>query len=136
MNNFLELCKLRQSCRGFSEQPVEHDKLVQCVEAVHHQFQGSILFYLFLKSKFFQFKGKTNCACNFIAYRFVFRTKKYCLKSRFCGFSFVLWFLPNTHKQQLKTALKRRFFVVFSLLLNLIVIYCRNSCTFAPRNRY
>ncbi|MDR1402461.1 MAG: nitroreductase family protein [Tannerellaceae bacterium] len=33
MNNFLELCKSRQSCRGFSEQPVEHDKLAQCVEA-------------------------------------------------------------------------------------------------------
>jgi nitroreductase len=33
MSDFLELCKLRQSCRGFSEQPVEHDKLVQCVEA-------------------------------------------------------------------------------------------------------
>jgi nitroreductase len=33
MDGFLELCKLRQSCRGFSEQPVEHDKLVQCVEA-------------------------------------------------------------------------------------------------------
>ncbi|MHB9294213.1 hypothetical protein Holit_03339 [Hollandina sp. SP2] len=33
MNDFLNLCKQRQSCRGFSEQPVEHDKLVQCVEA-------------------------------------------------------------------------------------------------------
>jgi nitroreductase len=33
MSDFLELCKQRQSCRGFSEQPVEHDKLVQCVEA-------------------------------------------------------------------------------------------------------
>jgi nitroreductase len=33
MSDFLELCKLRQSCRGFSEQLVEHDKLVQCVEA-------------------------------------------------------------------------------------------------------
>jgi nitroreductase len=33
MSNFLELCKSRQSCRGFSERPVEHDKLVQCVEA-------------------------------------------------------------------------------------------------------
>jgi nitroreductase len=33
MGNFLDLCKQRQSCRGFSEQPVEHDKLVQCVEA-------------------------------------------------------------------------------------------------------
>jgi nitroreductase len=33
MSDFLELCKQRQSCRGFSEQPVEHAKLVQCVEA-------------------------------------------------------------------------------------------------------
>jgi nitroreductase len=33
MDDFLELCKVRQSCRGFSEQRVEHDKLVQCVEA-------------------------------------------------------------------------------------------------------
>jgi nitroreductase len=33
INDFLELCKQRQSCRGFSEQPVEHEKLVQCVEA-------------------------------------------------------------------------------------------------------
>jgi nitroreductase len=33
MSDFLELCKRRQSCRGFSEQPVEHSKLEQCVEA-------------------------------------------------------------------------------------------------------
>jgi nitroreductase len=33
MSDFLNLCKKRQSCRGFSKQPVEHDKLVQCVEA-------------------------------------------------------------------------------------------------------
>ncbi|MHB9294629.1 hypothetical protein PilKf_00353 [Pillotina sp. SPG140] len=33
MSDFLELCKQRQSCRGFSEQPVAHDTLVQCVEA-------------------------------------------------------------------------------------------------------
>lgn len=33
MSDFLNLCKQRQSCRDFSEQPVEHDKLVQCVEA-------------------------------------------------------------------------------------------------------
>jgi nitroreductase len=33
MNDFLELCKLRQSCRGFSERLVEHDKLTRCVEA-------------------------------------------------------------------------------------------------------
>jgi nitroreductase len=31
--DFLDICKLRQSCRGFSERPVEHDKLVKCVEA-------------------------------------------------------------------------------------------------------
>ena len=33
MNDFIDLCKRRQSCRGFSEKPVEHDKLLQCVEA-------------------------------------------------------------------------------------------------------
>ncbi|MDR1196430.1 MAG: nitroreductase family protein [Endomicrobium sp.] len=33
MNDFLDLCKRRQSCRGFSERSVEHNKLVQCVEA-------------------------------------------------------------------------------------------------------
>jgi nitroreductase len=33
MSDFLELCKSRQSCRRFSDQSVEHDKLVQCVEA-------------------------------------------------------------------------------------------------------
>jgi nitroreductase len=33
VSDFLNLCKRRQSCRGFSEQPVEHDKLAQCVEA-------------------------------------------------------------------------------------------------------
>ncbi|MDR1242182.1 MAG: nitroreductase family protein [Deltaproteobacteria bacterium] len=33
MSNFLELCLRRQSCRSFSDQPVEHDKLAQCVEA-------------------------------------------------------------------------------------------------------
>jgi nitroreductase len=33
MSDFLNLCKQRQSCRSFSEQPVEHDALVQCVEA-------------------------------------------------------------------------------------------------------
>ncbi|AEF80697.1 nitroreductase family protein [Leadbettera azotonutricia] len=32
-DDFLDLCKQRQSCRGFSDQPVEHDKLVLCVEA-------------------------------------------------------------------------------------------------------
>jgi nitroreductase len=33
MSDFLNLCMRRQSCRGFSEKPVEHDKLAQCVEA-------------------------------------------------------------------------------------------------------
>lgn len=33
MSNFLELCNARQSCRKFSDQPVEHEKLVSCVEA-------------------------------------------------------------------------------------------------------
>jgi nitroreductase len=33
MNDFMDLCKRRQSCREFSEKPVEHDKLLQCVEA-------------------------------------------------------------------------------------------------------
>jgi nitroreductase len=33
MSDFLELCKRRQSCRSFLERPVEHDKLVECIEA-------------------------------------------------------------------------------------------------------
>lgn len=33
MSDFLELCGRRQSCRNFAETPVEHDKLVKCVEA-------------------------------------------------------------------------------------------------------
>jgi nitroreductase len=33
MSDFLELCLRRQSCRNFLDQPVEHDKLVKCVEA-------------------------------------------------------------------------------------------------------
>jgi nitroreductase len=33
MSDFLELCKRRQSCRGFSDKPVEHEKLVRCAEA-------------------------------------------------------------------------------------------------------
>jgi nitroreductase len=33
MSDFMDLCKQRQSCRCFSERPVGHDKLVQCVEA-------------------------------------------------------------------------------------------------------
>jgi Nitroreductase len=35
MNDFLELCLRRQSCRSFSDKPVEHDKLVKCVDAGH-----------------------------------------------------------------------------------------------------
>jgi nitroreductase len=31
--DFLDICKLRQSCRNFSERSVEHDKLVKCIEA-------------------------------------------------------------------------------------------------------
>ena len=33
MNDFLDLCLRRQSCRGFAETPIEHEKLVKCVEA-------------------------------------------------------------------------------------------------------
>lgn len=33
MNDFLELAKRRQTCRAFADQPVEHEKLVACVEA-------------------------------------------------------------------------------------------------------
>ena len=33
MNDFLELCLRRQSCRSFSDKPVEHEKLVKCVDA-------------------------------------------------------------------------------------------------------
>ena len=33
MNDFLDLCLRRQSCRNFAEKPVEHEKLVKCVEA-------------------------------------------------------------------------------------------------------
>lgn len=32
-SNFLELCTHRQSCRDFSTKPVEHEKLVNCIEA-------------------------------------------------------------------------------------------------------
>ena len=35
MNDFFDLCLRRQSCRNFSAQPVEHEKLVNCVEAAH-----------------------------------------------------------------------------------------------------
>ena len=33
MSDYLELAKRRQACRGFSDQPVEHEKLVNCAEA-------------------------------------------------------------------------------------------------------
>jgi nitroreductase len=33
MSEFLELFNERQACRGFNDQPVEHDKLVACVQA-------------------------------------------------------------------------------------------------------
>ena len=33
MSNFMDLCLQRQSCRSFSDKPVEHEKLVQIVEA-------------------------------------------------------------------------------------------------------
>ncbi|MDR0629155.1 MAG: nitroreductase family protein, partial [Treponema sp.] len=34
--DFLDLCLRRQSCRNFSDKPVEHDKLVKCVDAGHY----------------------------------------------------------------------------------------------------
>ena len=33
MNDFLELCERRQSCRNFADKPIEHEKLVKCLEA-------------------------------------------------------------------------------------------------------
>jgi nitroreductase len=33
MSNFLDLCLRRQSCRNFAEKPVEHEKLLSCIEA-------------------------------------------------------------------------------------------------------
>ena len=33
MRDFLDLCLHRQSCRNFSDKPVEHEVLVHCVEA-------------------------------------------------------------------------------------------------------
>ncbi|MFP3155598.1 nitroreductase family protein [Lachnospiraceae bacterium ZAX-1] len=33
MSDFIDLCLHRQSCRNFAEKPVEHEKLVSCVEA-------------------------------------------------------------------------------------------------------
>ncbi len=34
MNDFLDLCMRRQSCRDFANRPVEHEKLAKCIEAV------------------------------------------------------------------------------------------------------
>lgn len=31
--DFMELCKTRQACRDFDDRPVEHEKLVKCIEA-------------------------------------------------------------------------------------------------------
>ena len=33
MKDFMDLCLRRQSCRDFADRPVEHEKLVKCVEA-------------------------------------------------------------------------------------------------------
>ena len=33
MKDFMDLCLRRQSCRDFADKPVEHDKLVKCIEA-------------------------------------------------------------------------------------------------------
>lgn len=33
MNDFLDICMRRQSCRNFADKPVEHDKLKKCIEA-------------------------------------------------------------------------------------------------------
>ena len=33
MKDFLELAAQRQSCRAFADKPVEHEKLVKCIEA-------------------------------------------------------------------------------------------------------
>lgn len=33
MEDFMNLCLRRQSCRNFNDQPIEHEKLVKCVEA-------------------------------------------------------------------------------------------------------
>ena len=38
--DFLDLCLRRQSCRNFSGRPVEHEKLVKCVEAGHYAPSG------------------------------------------------------------------------------------------------
>lgn len=31
--NFMDLCSKRQSCRNYADKPVEHEKLLRCVEA-------------------------------------------------------------------------------------------------------
>ena len=33
MSDFMDLCLRRQTCRKFADKPVEHEKLVKCVEA-------------------------------------------------------------------------------------------------------
>ncbi|WP_371377682.1 nitroreductase family protein [Sporomusa aerivorans] len=33
MSDFMDLCLRRQSCRAFADRPLEHEKLVRCVEA-------------------------------------------------------------------------------------------------------
>ena len=33
MQDFMDLCLRRQSCRDFADKPVEHEKLVRCIEA-------------------------------------------------------------------------------------------------------
>ena len=33
MNDFIELCRQRQSCRNFADTPVSHEKLEKCVDA-------------------------------------------------------------------------------------------------------
>lgn len=40
MSEFMDLCLRRQTCREFSDRPVEHDKLVQCVEAARNAPSG------------------------------------------------------------------------------------------------
>jgi nitroreductase len=38
--DFLDLCQRRQSCRNFSDKPVEHEKLEKCVDAGHYAPSG------------------------------------------------------------------------------------------------
>jgi nitroreductase len=38
--DFLDLCLRRQSCRSFSDKPVEHEKLVKCADAGHYAPSG------------------------------------------------------------------------------------------------